>query len=200
MVRKALTVAGAGFLLSFVTLDGALGQSNTTTPRFDAAEVHRSASATNPQTYRSGGFLRGERYDLRKATMMDLIKLAYGFEPDTVFGGPDWLEFDRFDIAAKAPPATSPREVSMMLQSLLADRFKLKFHKDVRPMPVFALKVGALTVGKGPKMNKADGSGDPECTYQRQPATLTLHGVLLPKPDHGAFCPATEQHGGGLPD
>jgi len=102
---------------------------------------------------------------------MDLIKLAYGFEPHTVLGGPDWLEFDRFDVAAKAPPATSPREVSIMLQSLLADRFKLKFHKDVRPMPVFALKVGALTVGKGPKMNKADGSGDPECTYQRQPAT-----------------------------
>ena len=119
----------------------------------------------NPQTYRSGGFLRGGRYDLRKATMMDLIRLAYGFEPDTVFGGPDWLEFDRFDIAAKAPPTTSPREIGLMLQSLLADRFKLVFHKDVRPMPVFALKVG-----KNPKMNKAEGSGDPQCNYQQQPS------------------------------
>jgi uncharacterized protein (TIGR03435 family) len=120
----------------------------------------------NPQTYRSGGFLRGGRYDLRKATMMDLIRLAYGFEPDTVLGGPDWLEFDRFDIAAKAPPTTSPREVSLMLQSLLADRFKLRFHNDVKPMPVFA-----LTAGKDPKMNKGEGSVDPECNYQQQPST-----------------------------
>jgi uncharacterized protein (TIGR03435 family) len=120
----------------------------------------------NPQSYRSGGFLRGGRYDLRKATMMDLIRLAYGFEPDTVFGGPDWLEFDRFDIAAKAPPATSPREIGLMLQSVLADRFKLRFHKDVKPMPIFALKVG-----NGPKMNRAEGSGDPECNYQPQPSS-----------------------------
>jgi uncharacterized protein (TIGR03435 family) len=162
MVRDALMIAGAVIIFSFA----ALGQSVAVTPRFEVAEVHRSASARNPQTYRSGGFLRGERYDLRKATMMDLIRLAYGFEPDTVFGGPDWLEFDRFDIAAKASPATSPQEISLMLQSLLADRFKLVFHKDVRPMPVFALRVG-----KGPKMNTGEGSGDPECNYQRQPST-----------------------------
>jgi uncharacterized protein (TIGR03435 family) len=166
MTRKAPTVACAGVVFFFVTLGGALGQSIPATPQFDIAEIHRSASAMNPQTYRSGGFLRGGRYDLRKATMMDLIRLAYGFEPDGIFGGPDWLEFDRFDIAAKAPPATSPQEISLMLQSLLADRFKLRFHKDVRPTPVFTLRAG-----KEPKMNKAEGSGDPECKYQPQPTT-----------------------------
>jgi uncharacterized protein (TIGR03435 family) len=130
---------------------------------FDVAEAHRSTNATNPQTYRSGGFLRGERYDLRKATMMDIIRLAYGFDSDAVFGGPDWLEFDRFDIAAKAPSSSSPQEISLMLQSLLADHFNLAFHQDVRPMPVFSLKAG-----KDQKLKRAEGSGNAECKYERQ--------------------------------
>src|SRR5262249_44126395 len=72
-------------------------------PRFEAADVHRSPSATNPYNYASGGVLRGERYELRKATMLDLIKTAWNVDADTVFGGPNWLELDRFDIYAKAP-------------------------------------------------------------------------------------------------
>ncbi len=161
MIRETLTAAGVGLICSC----GILGQPIAGTPRFDVAEIHRSTSLTNPQTYRSGGFLRGGRYDLRKATMMDLIGLAYGFEPDSVFGGPDWLEFDRFDIAAKAPAQSSPQEIRMMLQSLLADRFKLAFHSEVRPMPAFILRVG-----RGPHLTEAQGSGNPECQYQPQPA------------------------------
>jgi uncharacterized protein (TIGR03435 family) len=150
-------LATAGIIISFAAI--------AATPRFEAAEVHRSASATNPQSYRSGGFLRGERYDLRKVTMIDLIRLAYGFEPDDVFGGPDWLALTRFDIAAKAGPSTSPQDLRLMLQSLLADRFALVLHKDVRPVPAFALKLGR----DKPKIKKAEGSGEAECKYLRQP-------------------------------
>ena len=132
MFRRPQAIAIAGVAVCFAAQPQSASQLS-----FDAAEVHRSANATNPQTYRSGGFLRGGRYDLRKATMMDMIRLAYGFDPDAIFGGPDWLEFDRFDIAAKAPPESSPQEIGLMLQSLLVDRFKLALHQEVRPMPVF---------------------------------------------------------------
>src|SRR5215469_13458875 len=77
-------------------------------PSFEAAEIHRSAPALNPYTFVSGGVLRGERYDLRKATVLDMIQFAYGISPDSILGGPNWLEFDRFDIAAKAPAGTTP--------------------------------------------------------------------------------------------
>jgi uncharacterized protein (TIGR03435 family) len=162
MTGQALRVAIGGMILCFA----ALAQPTAATPRFEAAEIHRSASATNTQSYRSGGFLRGERYDLRKATMIDLIRLAYGFEPDDVFGGPDWLALTRFDIAAKARASTSPQDLQLMLQSLLADRFALVLHKDVRAVPAFALKPGK----DKPKIKKAEGSGDAECKYQRQPS------------------------------
>jgi len=134
------------------------------TPAFEAADIHASPHTTNPNPFMSGGVLRGGRYDLRKATMVDLIRIAYSVDPDTVLGGPNWLETDRFDIVAKAPPETSPETIKLMLQALLADRFKLVLHKDTKPMPAFV-----LTMGKGKsKLKEADGSGNTGCQPQQQ--------------------------------
>src|SRR5271156_1677099 len=106
-----------------------------------------------------GGVFRAGRYEIRYATMLDLVKTAYGVDADTVVGGPAWLEYDRFDVVAKAPPATSPETIKLMLQALLADRFKLVIHKDTRPIQGFV-----LSVGKGkPKLKEADGSGERGC-------------------------------------
>ncbi len=134
-------------------------------PRFEAADVHRSTSAPNPYTWAAGGILRGPRYDLRKATMIDLIHAAWDVDPDLIVGGRDWLEFDRFDIAAKADPATPPATVRLMLQNLLADRFHLVVHKDTRPLLAYT-----LTVGKGnPKLSAAEATGTSECQWHEQP-------------------------------
>ena len=103
----------------------------------------------------TGGVLRGGRYELRNATMVDLIRIAYGVEAEKVLGGPNWLEFDRFDVSAKAPTATPPETLQLMLQALLADRFKLAVHKDSKPLSVFV-----LSMGKGKhKLKEADGVG-----------------------------------------
>lgn len=126
-------------------------QSTNSRPTFEIADVHSSGYASNPYTYMSGGLLRAERYDLRKATMLDLISTAYNVDPKYVSGGPNWLELDRFDISAKAPAKTPPETLRLMLQSLLEDRFKLEIHTGTRPMPAFA-----LTMGKGkPKMTES---------------------------------------------
>src|SRR5215475_12342077 len=70
-------------------------------PAFDVADVHASIPTMIPQM--TGGVLRGSRYEIRNATMVDLIKTAYGVENDSIVGGPSWLESNRFDILAKAP-------------------------------------------------------------------------------------------------
>ena len=59
-----------------------------------------------------GGVIRGGRYELRNATMVDLISTAYGIDAEKVLGGPNWLESDRFDVIAKTPPKTSPETIS----------------------------------------------------------------------------------------
>jgi uncharacterized protein (TIGR03435 family) len=138
-------------------------------PRFEAADVHLSESAMNPYTLISGGVLRGTRYDLRKVTMLDLIRIAYDVSPEMVVGGPSWLEFDRFDIAAKAPANTPPVTLHLMLQSLLAERFGLVMHHDTRPMPAYV-----LAAGKGKqKLTPPDGTANAECQRQTAAATFT---------------------------
>ena len=44
--------------------------------------------------------------------MVDLIRIAYGFDPDKILGGPNWLEMDRFDVIAKVPPDSTPEPKS----------------------------------------------------------------------------------------
>src|SRR5579862_474128 len=135
----------------------ALGQS------FQIADVHARPVVRNRSM--EGGVLRAGRYEIRYATMLDLIKTAYGVDADTVFGGPSWLETDRFDVIAKAPANTPPETVKLMLQALLADRFKLVVHKDTKPIQGFV-----MTLGKGkPKLNPADGSSEPGCVPQPLP-------------------------------
>src|SRR5580700_7602345 len=101
---------------------------------FDLADVHASPSRSNPNM--RSGFLNG-RYELKGATMVDLIRLAWGVETEAVYGGPSWLDTDRFDIVAKAPPASTDADRALMLRALLAERFGLITHSDNKSLAVF---------------------------------------------------------------
>lgn len=157
-------LAGVALL---VLLSGRLSaESADTQPRFEIADVHASPQRRFP--FVDGGILRGDRYVLRQATMLDLIATAYGLDSDFVQGGPSWLETDRYDVIAKAPPGTSKDTIKLMLQSLLAERFKLVTHNGTAPMPAYV-----LTVGKGkPKLKEGDDSGKSDCKYQEPPKDL----------------------------
>jgi uncharacterized protein (TIGR03435 family) len=72
---------------------------------------------------------------------VDLIATAYDVENDSVFGGPSWLDSDRFEILAKAPTSTDA-ERRLMLQSLLSERFGLVIRKEDKPLDDFALTAG----------------------------------------------------------
>jgi hypothetical protein len=90
---------------------------------FEAADVR--AAAPNPAPHgMHGGILRGNRYEIRNATMLDLIRTAYSVDGEEVVGGPSWLELHRFDITALAPSKTPPATLRAMLRSVLVDRFK----------------------------------------------------------------------------
>src|SRR5689334_20336164 len=121
----------------------AFAQSDETAPKFEAADIHPSGRAVGalPPIMR-GPFYSSGRYEVRFATMLDLVKTAYGVEPEKVFGGPNWLEMDRFDVIALAPAGSTAESRRRMLQSLLADRFKLVVHNDTKPMAANALTAG----------------------------------------------------------
>ena len=130
----------------------AFGQSPETAAKFEVADVH-SSPPTNLRVVR-GPFFSTSRYELRFATMLDLIRIAYDVDPEKVSGGPSWLEMDRFDVFAKTPVTSTAQSRRRMLQSLLADRFSLAVHNDSRPMAAYA-----LTAAKHPQLKESDGSG-----------------------------------------
>ena len=138
----------------------AFSQSSETAPRFEIADVHVNATAS----YFRAPSVGGGRYGLKGATMVDLIRTAYGFDADKVVGGPSWLEMDRFDVLAKLPAGATAETAKPLLQSLLAERFKLALHKDTRPFPAYA-----LTVGKKPQLKEAAGTEEAGC--RQQPAS-----------------------------
>ncbi len=113
-----------------------------------------------------GGFYKGGRYEVRSATMVDLIRTAYAADSDDkVTGGPGWLGQDRFDVIAKAPVNSTPENLRLMLVNLLAERFNLVIHNDTKPLPAYV-----LAAGKKNQMKPGDGSGDTGCKQQDQPA------------------------------
>ncbi len=167
---RASVCTGLGIFLSA----GAFGQSTRTVPTFEIADVHASAKTINPAM--RGGLISGGRYELHTATMVDLIRVAYGVDAPNVTGGPAWLDTDRFDVIAKAPPDATPETLQLMLRSLLADRFKLVVHNDTKPLKGYALTLVKTT----PQLKASKGAGEPACNHPPEmqgasPGTLAFN-------------------------
>jgi uncharacterized protein (TIGR03435 family) len=83
----------------------------------------------------------GQEYTARNVPIRLIISLMYKVPIRQITGGPSWLDTDLYDIEAKADHSYSLDDLHVMFQNLLADEFKLKFHKDVKEGPVYALLV-----------------------------------------------------------
>jgi hypothetical protein len=69
-----------------------------------------------------------------------MILYAFNLRAYQLDGGPDWMNSDTFDIRTPLTGA-NPDEARAGFQAFLTERFKLRFHRESRPMPVYALKV-----------------------------------------------------------
>lgn len=78
---------------------------------------------------------------MRNFTLRQCIQLAYHVNESQVLGGPKWLDSDRYDVDAKSAGTARDPELMAMLQTLLAERFQLTFHRDARTFPGYALVV-----------------------------------------------------------
>jgi uncharacterized protein (TIGR03435 family) len=75
------------------------------------------------------------------ATLKALVMRAYRLK-DYQVNGPAWMDSQRYQIAAKIPAGATSSQVSLMLRSLLAERFGLTEHRETKELPLFALLVG----------------------------------------------------------
>src|SRR5262245_48130786 len=138
------------------------GQTSEKPPAFEVADVHATPpSVLNPPM--AGGVPRDGRYELRNATMLDLIRTAYEVSDAKVVGGPSWLTTDRCNVIAKVPQSVTTETARLMLRTLLADRFGLKVHEDSKPVPAFV-----LSAGRGAHKMKASEGAQSGCQGQQQ--------------------------------
>jgi uncharacterized protein (TIGR03435 family) len=87
--------------------------------------------------------------------MSTCIRWAYDVK-DYQVSGPNWIENERYDIAAKAAGAVPESDLRRMLQTLLAERFKLEFHRVKKDLAVYVLQVAK----NGPKFHESEGEGE----------------------------------------
>jgi uncharacterized protein (TIGR03435 family) len=106
-----------------------------------------SVKAGDPIDPRRGvGFGSNGRFRATNASLRMLLVFAYEVQNQQISRGPNWMNSERFTIEAKSSSATpeGPAGVStmrLMLQSLLADRFKLVTHRSIREENVYELIV-----------------------------------------------------------
>jgi uncharacterized protein (TIGR03435 family) len=93
----------------------------------------------------------GQRFTGTNLPLTALILLAYDVTPRQVLGVPSSLDAVGFDIEAKCDHPIEKGQSLRMLQTLLADRFKLTFHRETKEQPIYA-----LVIGKGePKLKES---------------------------------------------
>ncbi len=116
---------------------------------FEVASIRPARDDGDHDSETDKGFFRTHNLTLKR-----LIARAYAVDTRQIFGGPNWIDSDSYDITARIPAefAQQTREkVPLMLQSLLADRFQLIIHREPRELSGYALVVAK----KGPKMERA---------------------------------------------
>jgi uncharacterized protein (TIGR03435 family) len=129
-------------------------------PQFEVATI-KPAPPLNPAMAASGKMHIGmnvdaARVDIGYLSLNDLIMVAYKVKQHQVVG-PDWMKNERFDILAKMPEGATKEQVPEMLQSLLAERFGLAFHKEMKEQSVY----GLLVAKGGPKLKESSTEEEP---------------------------------------
>ena len=136
-------------MMKTVVLVGAALALYAQSPTFDVASVKVNRSGGGGSSIRgSVGRVTMENVPLKKATLW-----AYGIPDDREYAlvGPDWLTTEHYNIQATFPGGAQA-DVRKMTQTLVAERFKLQLHREMRQMPIYALVVAK----GGPKIHPVE--------------------------------------------
>jgi uncharacterized protein (TIGR03435 family) len=134
---------------------------------------------SSPEEHRKFFRLSPDHLQAVNQTVDDLITFAYGVHRKQIVDAPSWMESEQFDISAKPDAEGMPSLVQWrsMVQKLLADRFKLSFHRDQRDLAVYTLYAGP----SGAKLTESQGDpkGLPGIGFQRRVGDLSAFNVSM---------------------
>jgi uncharacterized protein (TIGR03435 family) len=164
-------------LVCLFTAHSSFAQATAARPEFDVVEVKLNKSGENNGV---GSILPSGQFRAINIPLKEVLKFAYGVRDEAITGAPTWVDSEHYDIVGKADPVgreeTFWRSTSavalmrfsynwddtfrQMVQTMLADSFKLAVHQEQKPMNVLAL----VEAKGGNRLQKAAGTGPPDCT------------------------------------
>ena len=126
-------------------------QSPAQPPAFEVTSVKPVKPQVGPIMINLGTTRHG-KLTLTNTRFADCLRFAYSITSDSQIAGPDWIKSKtvRFDVVGQVAPDTSRDRLLLMLQTLLAERFKLAVHTEARELHFYALVVGK----NGPKIQR----------------------------------------------
>jgi uncharacterized protein (TIGR03435 family) len=148
----------------------------TANPGFEVATIKPSDPSRPGKLFT----IRGSEIITINTSLSDLIKTAYSLHSKQITGvTPSWLESELYDVTGRPDTPGQPNvsQMKVMLQKLLTDRFKLKFHPDKKELSVYALTV----LKGGPKLTKStrDPNGLPGLFFTGPAMTLNVTNATL---------------------
>jgi bla regulator protein BlaR1 len=153
LARKLLLALGGSVAMMAPIAIGSLNaqvsqaQSTIGQPRFAMASIKPSNSTDHRRLF---DVQPDGRVTFANTPVNQLIQYAYGIKGHQISGGPDWMKSELFDIAAKTESSAKPDQLFLMLQSLLAERFRLVMRRVTQEAPVY----GLTTAKDGPKLKE----------------------------------------------
>jgi bla regulator protein BlaR1 len=124
------------------------------------------------------------RFVADNATLKFLIQFAYHVKESQILGAAGWIDSNHYNIEAKQDDSSTDvqrklsrddqgEQLRLMLQSMLADRFKLTLHHETKDLPIYALVVAK----NGPKLQESPAAPEDSAP----PGSPTPNG---PQPRH----------------
>jgi bla regulator protein BlaR1 len=184
LASAAIVVIGGPIIVGLLNPTRGRAQAR---PEFDVASVKASpagnANGVRIRTPLSGGPGTSSPGIARctNCTLSDLVLKAYDIEQYQLLG-PTWLDAQLL-ITAKVPDGATPEQFRLMLQNLLAERFKLAFHREKRDVPGYALVVAK----DGVRLKETAGGEPPQEPQANRPrTTVGKDGFIVVPPGYTA--------------
>jgi uncharacterized protein (TIGR03435 family) len=165
VIRRRMLLIAVGWVAFAVSAFGQGASADAKPLAYDVVSVKPNKSGDNMRRIMN----MPDRFSMTNLGLKQLIQNAYGLKmPEMISGLPGWADSAAFDIEAKMDAETiaalkaMPKEQAdeqrrQMLQAMLADRFKLKVHRETKELPIYS-----LVIAKGGfKLKEAD----PNNTY-----------------------------------
>jgi uncharacterized protein (TIGR03435 family) len=157
-------------------------------PTFDVVSIKR---VTDIRTRHTIGEQPGGRFVISGVAIAAVIGEAYPSDTSDLIGAPDWVGADFYDLTAQAGRDVPREEMQLMLRAMLAERFKLAVHYELRERPVYDLVLARADGRLGPEIKRSDLDCDAIQTARRAASKEPP-----PATSNGAPACGTSMHGG----